>query len=461
MGAHDHCTHPRTKSGRAACRKAAAKGVVLEPTTTVPTSVVKPLPTEIQTPLHHTPRVEIADSGVREISLSDQIDAFQLEVTRAKVDKINQRALKKGLAGMLTMTVEPVAVREIDERTKFVKEWTEYKVEIKGNAPAYNGWEFIAKLDWDIHAGLIVRTIPGVEGVDRSSVREGWCDHCRVTRRRTVTYIVRNQETGVIVQVGRSCLKDFTGQYTAIAFPELKGDDEEGGWFGPKGEPEYTPLTVLAFAWACVKLEGYKPRNSMGSPTRQDVMVAMNPGKSKADREWAEKVAPLAVEAHSKAEELREWILSDDFAGTSDYVLNMKAIAAGDCVSSRNIGFLVSAPQAWAKSLEKTLIREREASIYAASEFVGEVKQRLQLTVEIKSIRYISGTYGSSTLYTMVTEEGNVVKWFSSGRDILGEDEGARYIIRGTVKSHDVWEGMKTTKLTRCMVIDELEPAVK
>jgi hypothetical protein len=455
MSAHANCTHPKTKSARAACRRAVAKGAPVAPK-------VAPLPTEIQTPIAPTHTIrEVTDVTVREIALRAQIDSYQLEMTREKIDKINQRAVKKGLAGMITMTVEPVQVSEVNEFTKITETWTEYKVEVTGHAPAYNGWEFIAKLDWDENAGLIVRNIPGVDSVvNRETVKEGWCDHCQTTRRRNVTYVVRNQESGETLQVGSSCLKDFTGQFTSIAFPQLSADDEsEGGFFGGRGEREFSPLTVLAVAWACIKLEGFKPASQhYGSNTRDDVRTALYPSKSRLDREWAAKIAPLADEAQSKAAEILAFTLSDDFRGDSDYVLNLKAVAAGKAVSRRNIGLLASAPQAYARHQERSLIREREASIYKDSQYVGAEKERLELTVEVKAIRYLESDYGSKTLYTMVTEDGNVVKWFASS-ERLGENVGARFKIRATVKSHDEWEGMKTTKLTRCSVIDELEPA--
>jgi len=454
MSAHANCTHEKTKSARAACRRAAKKG--LAPVA----PKIAPLPTEIQTPIAPTPEtVEIAEATFREMRVEAQIDAFQLAATIEKVDKINARAAKKGLAGTLGLSFEEVEVSQVNEITKITETWTEYKIILDGIAPAYNGWEFIAKLDWDANAGLIVRNMPGKEGVDRDSVREGWCDHCKTTRRRTVTYVVKNQESGQTLQVGSSCLKDFTGHLTTIAWPTLPGDeDEEREFFGGRGEREYAPLTVLAVAWACIKLEGYKPASYGGNTTRGDVMTALNPSRSKLDREWAEKIRPLADEAMGKAEEILAFLLSDDFAGDSDYVLNLKAIAAGKMVSARNIGILASAPQALARFQERSLIREREDSIYKGSEYVGEEKERLQLTVEVKAVRYIESDYGSKTLYTMLTEDGNVVKWFAS-KDVLGENVGARFIIRGTVKSHDEWKGMKTTKLTRCSVIDELEPA--
>lgn len=464
MSAHDHCTHPKTKSARAACRRAAAKGVELA------SPVVKPLPTEIQTPVAPTATiVAVADVTVREIAMSARIDPFQLAETTAKIEKINARAAKKGLAGSLTMTADEVIEVEVDEVTKIRTERVMYDVKIQGNAPAYNGWEFVAKLDWDANAGLIVRSIPGAVAVDRESLTEGWCDHCRTTRQRLVTYVVRNQESGQQIQVGSSCLKDFTGQYTTIAFPELKGDDDEGegGFFGGCGEREYSPLTVLAVAWACVKLEGFKPAGSYGSTTKGDVMTALSPSKSKHDREWAAKIAPLADEAAEKAAKLLAWILSDDFSGTTDYVLNLKAVAAGKMVSARNVGILASAPQTWAKSLERSLVREREASVYKNSEYVGTAPDKEKgvkgsreiLTVTIKAIRYLDNDWnGSTTLYTMITDEGNVVKWFASN-DILGEEIGARFVIKGTVKAHKEWEGMKSTSLTRCAIVDELPAA--
>lgn len=461
MSAHDACTHPKTKSARAACRRAAAKGtapkVSAERKLAEGAGLVAPLATAIQTPIAETPAVIAAAEGLREISLSGQIDSYQLSETLAKVAKINERAAKKGLAGMLTVEWEPVECEETNQITGIKSTWTEYKIEIQGNAPAYNGWEFIAKLDWDANAGLIVRAMPGAIQADRDALREGWCDHCKTTRRRSVTYVVRNQETGVQLQVGSSCLKDFTGQFTTISFPYLPEEESErDGWFGASSPREYSPLTVLSVAWACIKLEGFKPARHEGSTTRNDVMTALYPSKSKNDREFAAKIAPLADEAEGAAAKILSWILSDEFDGTTDYVLNLKSIAAGKHVSLRNLGMIASAPQAYARSLERTLIREREASIYAASEWVGEVKQRLEMGVVVKAVRYIEGEYGTSTLYTMVDTAGNVIKWFASS-DKLGDQPGATAVIKATVKKHEDYNGAKITHVTRAAVIEFTE----
>lgn len=447
MSAHETCTHPKTKSARAACRRAAAKGQ------TVVAPVVKPLTTEIQTPIAPTTEVVAIAEGLREISLSATVDLYQLEATMEKVQKINERAAKRGLAGTLDMTVETIKRSEIDQFTQLTREWVEYDVKITGNAPAHNGWEFIAKLDWDANAGLIVRAVPGAIQADRNSLREGWCDHCQTTRQRNVTYVVRNIENGTQLQVGSSCLKDFTGQYTTIAFPHLPEDDaERDGWFGVSQPREYSPLTILSVAWACIKLNGFIPSRDNHS-TRNQVMTALYPSKARKDREFAEMIAPLAKEAQQRAGEILAWVLSDEFEDTTDYVINLKSVARGRAVTQRNIGLLASAPQAYAKHLDRTLIREREASIYAASEYVGEVKERLELGVVVKNVRYIEGDYGTSTLYTMVDTAGNIIKWFASS-DKLGDREGVTAVIRATIKKHEEYNGYKITHITRAAIIE-------
>lgn len=438
MTNHANCTHPATKSARAKCRRGGEQV----------TRVVK----EIASTL--------VDVSVRQMRIERQITAFQLENTRKKVSKINDRAAKRGLAGTLTLTAEEIECSEVDELTKIERTWTEYAIVLEGTAPAYNGWECIARLDWDPHAGLIVSNVPGYEGVDRDFVREGWCDHCQTKRQRKVTYVVRNSETGETLQVGRStCLKDFTGQYTTVSFPELPEEDDEE-WFGsPSASPtEYSPETVLATSWAVVKLHGFIPVSSFDrTPTKSQVLDVLYPGNSKKARAFACTIAPLAEEAKSKARELLDFILSDEFAGDSDYVLNLKAVASGKLVSMRNFGLLVSAPQAYARHQEKTLIRERRKSIYEKSEHIGSEKERVELTVTLQVVRPVESDYGSKALYTMLTDEGDVVEWFSSNWT-LGEDVDVNkpFKIRGTVKRHKVWNEMKSTLLTRCIVVEGL-----
>jgi hypothetical protein len=191
------------------------------------------------------------------------------------------------------------------------------------------------------------------------------------------------------------------------------------------------------------------------------VRNAISPSRARRDKEFAEKMAPLAGEAKGKAAEIRAFILSDDFSGTSEYVTNLKAIAGAKMVSSRNFGILVSAPQAWARFNEQTLIRKQREG--KPSEWIGTAPDkaagvkgsRITFTGIVEAIRYIDGLYGSTTLYQVRAEDsGVVVKWFASN-NALGEDTGVRVTLRGTVKEHDEYKGNKATVLTRCTLVED------
>jgi hypothetical protein len=415
-------------------------------------------------PAEETPAAPVAEE--RE-PWTWRLSFAQVEATREKFDKLNARAAKKGLSGTWELVkVERVVETEDHPVTGLPVEKVWYDVQVGGTPIAFDGWQFIATLDWDEYAGLIVRAVPGAVAVEREALREGWCDHCKTTRTRRKTYVVRDMNNGQQLQVGRSCIKDFTGWQGNVAWLE-KNNTSEAGFFGEVGRIDYSPATVLATAWAVIKENGFVPASqSWETTTKELVSMALYPNMKSADeRKFAESLRPLAKEAAGRAEEIRTFILSDDFGGDSDYVLNLKAATAGERVSPRNFGLLVSAPQAYARHQERTLIREAKAKLGEGSEWVGhpadkakKIKaSRLDLEVTVAGVYYSHGDYGTTTIYTLVGADGNLFKWFASD-DKLGDTEGARFVIKGSVKAHQEWKGTKETHLTRCVVLEELEP---
>lgn len=374
----------------------------------------------------------------------------ELEATRKRFDKINRRAARRGFAGRLELHAEQT---ERTYRTHGGEgfEVTEivYKVRITGEAPRYNGWSLLATLDWDPHAGLVVRTAPGVTSVDRGDLREGWCDHCQTTRHRKNTYLVGNDD-GRQVQVGSTCLRDFLGWDGRPVFicPDDVAEEIGFGSFGG-GPRSFTVLTVLATAWAVIKHHGYVRSRETGA-TVQVVGALLDP-RNEYDRKAVREYAPYIQDAAAMGELIRDFILSDEFSGHGEYVINLKAVAGAHLVTGRNLGLLVSAPQAWAKTQERTLIRERERAALV-NEHYGTVKQRVELRVRITSVRAGNDNgFGAPAIYTLVSEDGHVFKWFSSQWALGETPTGEEYLaLRGTVKAHGEWQGQKETVLTRC-----------
>lgn len=381
-------------------------------------------------------------------------------ITLEKIDKINERCAKKGIPGGLKVEFTKELKKKYNSILDKEIEVSVYLTKVTGIPPQLPGWSFIATLDYDAHAGLIVRGYPGAAPVDRTALREAWCDHCQTTRYRKATYVMRNDETGEQVQVGSACIKDFTG-WTAMpySFERLQSDMEFAGGFG-KGPRDVTVLTALAIAWAAVTEYGFV-RSNEPNCTKGVVMDVIDPPKpNKHNADYLadlRRLAKYSEEMDERAKELRAFILSDDFklSDRSDYPANMKAICSAEKVSFRNLGLLVSAPQAWARFLEWSLIRKVEKE-ESTSKHVGSIKERREFMLTVESEKYIPTDFKTSILYRMLDAEGNVFKWFAS-REVLDGCVGKTVTLVGTIIKHGEWKGVKETSINRCKLVSVQE----
>jgi hypothetical protein len=372
----------------------------------------------------------------------------EFTATQDKIAKLNARAVKRGWTGHLEITGENITVTEHGPSGLPISK-VYVDATVTGDAPKYDGWTFLARLEW-ADGGMVAFTAPGIDSIDRDGLSEGTCDHCGINRYRKYTFLVRHDD-GRTMQVGSTCLKDFLGWDTS---PVWISEPTDSDLFGDAGyghySPSYTVESVLSAAWAAIQQFGYVPSQGYGQPTKYTVADILDPYDAKS-RELATAIAPHVADAASMAHKIHEWILSDDFNGASDYVYNLKNIARSEYVESKFFGFLVSAPQAWAKAQERSLIRQRE-SAEMLNEWNGEIGDKLELSVTLKSIRYIDGPYGVTDLYTFAGTDHRVYKWFSS-RMIFNDVSDDVVKIRGTVKKHESYQGNRATVLTRCKVL--------
>lgn len=378
--------------------------------------------------------------------------------TVEKIEKINDRAEKRGFTGRLEVVGVPREKKSTHPLTGIETVETVVDTQITGKAPSYAGFTFLARID-RVGDTFTIATAPGVDHVDRALVHAGECDHCGFNRRRNNTYLVRNDETGETVNVGSTCIKDFLGWDASVVFftqADLSEDLDSLNFGGGYYERHFTVDTVLATAVAATKAHGWVPASSYDDmPTKSVVSLALMPPMKLHPREKAllEAMAAFADEAVAHAANVKAYILSDDFAGQSTYVENLKVLAAADVVTSKHFGLLASAPQAYARHLGQVAERKAQASKSEGSEWVGQVGDK-KVLVEgtIEQVRYFHGDYGTTTIYKILSKEGNLFTWFSSN-GALGDDEGVEVKITGTIKKHEEFKGTKTTVLTRCKVL--------
>jgi hypothetical protein len=335
-------------------------------------------------------------------------------------------------------------------------------VEAEGRA-IINGWGFLASIE-HTEKGNIVKCVGETEIPEKYYNSEPLCEHCNYNRNRKDTYLVINEETGEIKQVGKSCLKDFTGGLDAGAvahyislFDELiVGETPPGG----RGERYYRIDDFLRYAAETVRCFGYVSRSDDPHGNTADrafeYFLVENHGYllSEQVREaLLKEMKTVNFNAHSEDTDRRvgealSWALA--LEPNNNYQRNLKTVCSLKYVTYKNMGILTSLFSAHHRALERQqeeTERQREKDAERArSEHVGQVGDRI--TVQPQSTECLTSwetEWGITRVYKIIDINGNVYTW-KTGSFI---EEGVKH-IKGTVKEHKEYDGMKQTELTRC-----------
>jgi hypothetical protein len=216
------------------------------------------------------------------------IPAQNLGRLEESLEKLNKKAKKLKTPAITLKILERREVKRQDWTGLLT--WLEvyYLVEVEGVEPVKEGgWEFLATIQ-HLESGNIVRKVPGTDEIDTKAYRHTppHCDHCKQTRDRKDTYLVKSGE-GEIKQLGKTCIKDFLGHgdpeaiarelelYTHLELALSDAEDlDEGGRYR---ETHYELKQYLSFVAEAVKLYGWVSRaNSTPWKIATATVVEMN-----------------------------------------------------------------------------------------------------------------------------------------------------------------------------------------
>jgi hypothetical protein len=127
----------------------------------------------------------------------------------------------------------------------------------------------------------------------------------------------------------------------------------------------------------------------------------------------------------------------------SDFEWNVKVSVAGDSFDAKIKGYLAFVIPWYIKETSK---------VGQVSGFVGAIKDKLTITAKVIDTKIFSGTYGQTYFYSFQNEAGNVFVWFSS-KDMKLQ-LGSTVDLKGMVKDHKDYQGLKQTVLTRCTIVE-------
>jgi|15BtaG_2_1085339.scaffolds.fasta_scaffold00099_20 hypothetical protein len=411
-----------------------------------------------------------------------------LEELTAKIEKLNKRAKKLG-ATPIGMEVGDKSVRYgIHEMDTIA--WVEVvephhkptgqvievrEVTVTGESPKYDGWTFLATLE-PVGEKNIIRSLDDECDLSEYRDRVGECDHCRKDRRRKDTYVVRHDD-GRMMMVGKTCLKDFLGHsnpnsLAAWASAMFGLDDLFSGYADSDGFGErsvgswslelflgYVAGYIRAYGW----VSGKEAHESLGAKfsTAHEVVDHLATPDAYRNEAWnrvEEKIFPTATSVCNKAAAAIEWAKAIETGNGNDYLDNLQLIAEAGYVTQRLAGYAASMLIAHDRFLDRELERLKKAN-RPDSHHVGNIKERMTMTVTCERIFTSEGMWGVTGIHKMVDADGNDITWFASG-SAEWLDIGNTYVVKATVKEHSEYRDRAQTIVNRVKIMEEVAEEV-
>lgn len=335
-----------------------------------------------------------------------------------------------------------------DEETGLVHTTKFITVDVSGTAKV-SDWEFVATIEHSNPCNIIRSFRPEIQVPDRFYTVENRCEHCNKKRNRKDTYLVHNTVTNEFKQVGKSCLKDFTKGLSSEAvtayiswFDELiKGEHPTPGF-----TPYYPTDRVLQYAVEAVSLYGYS-KVYVGSIGTQGIVREQMFERG----DWRRRLEDgFDVDREGNAERVHEilnWVRS--LPTVFGYLSNLRAACLKEYCEIRDFGLVCSVVVAYNREMERKAHQKAVQKASEISNWVGSEGDRIELhDLSVKVLTSWETQFGDTRLYKLTDSFGNIFIW-KTGTWISND----KVSLRGTIKGHKEYNGIRQTELTRCRII--------
>jgi len=330
------------------------------------------------------------------------------------------------------------------------------KVIITGQAPQLDEWEVAAKVEhqkFDNHYENIIssaltsgRIAPEVILFKPETIAPN-CQHCESKRKRKTTFLLMNNKTSEVVQIGSTCIEDFIPRASlkTLLFQfslseelnRFKGNNGEG----KDKEGSYADLNrFISSVLFSIDNKGYVSKEDAyltdKLKTYHDAIMTMSSPKfSDTPHQCAEKV-------------LAE--LNEVASNNSNFAVNLRnAMTQSKGFINTNNNYACAVIAGGIKSCYES-IKKKSNAVNFKDEFVGLIKQRTAFTLTLLEKDTLHSEYGEKTIFIFSDSQKRRVKWTCWGE--LPETEmviGQTYTLTATISKHDSYK-VYTTVINRC-----------
>lgn len=396
------------------------------------------------------------------------IPKCHLPALREKVERLDRKARKLGMApleiNVLEEAVKPWTRETVDLEDRLSQFRVEHivavKVSISGEPPKLDGYRLLARIDM---AAIPAARVTPLEWAYsrlpdpyRSGDATGDCSHCKKRRERRYLFLMEEMATGVVLEVGKTCLKDYIGHQGAesmmaraqllVSVINMMEEIDEVGLSG--GRP---PEAVIELRWlvaaavmqirergfvsrtraeetgdlATAEIVGEMARSALMVSKGMKAFVSEDVARADAVIAWARQVLPLQAELN----EFETMIVHH---------------ARFDMVGlKRGAGVMTAAVTAYDRHEESAVTGESMKALG----YAGDPGDQLEMEVVRKRSFSSDTRWGLMWKHIFCDLEGRYIVW-KTGKAL----EGNKVVLKGRVKEHGEYRGIPQTVVTRCSI---------
>lgn len=354
------------------------------------------------------------------------------------------------------------------------------KCVIEGELPVFSGWTPLAKLDHEFdptknkYSNIISQMGYSQAFDNRQMTRDKMkdlmeckpnCEHCKQQRVRKETYLLLDEESKKVIQVGSTCVDDFLGDKSLLMMSRLfdinsllisdHDSDIVERYAGTSSACFQIPLPLfVAIANDFTVKQGFTSLSN-GSALTPSTSTLVKSALINPTTELAKIINDFMNNVESpeikRATEICELMGNkkpiNGFLVTSVSIANRGFVDLSDRLQ---VGVVSSWPSSIMKDEEKA--KKLESSL---NEHYGEEKQRGDLKLHVIRLYSDHDAMYPYVRVTMRDDAGRTFQWKASMGGCPEIVAGKTYTLTGTIKGHEEYKDTKITQLTRCASFEE------
>lgn len=413
----------------------------------------------------------------------ESLTSYKLERIRAELDNFNKKhALKLGCK---PFTLEVIREYIVKERTNGgygeIIQVQYFEVLVKGDYPKIGDYEVAGYTEHFKDGNNMVYNVKATENELTKYRNTITCEHCNHNRYRAYTWILRNTITGELKQVGTTCVKDYTGHdpSSIIRMIAYYRDMVQAWSDEPSSGGRSSEISIRWCVAAVVYLTGTLNMSYVSKSKAMEVdqtatahiLISKWFFKPYTDKRtgrtmhfvdvWGFDILPSDSD-YEKADTIIAW--AKDHPSQADYWYSVKTLLSntGDLIDSKYTGYLASIPAAHHREVEAVSDTRNngksEKTAAKISEHVGQIKERLELTLTLNKVFSVDTNFGIADIMLFSDEQGNVFKWFTTSAAQSEWPKDAMFRVKATIKDHCEYKGVKQTAINRVKLIGSILP---